>query len=116
MSGIPESIVLWSAKAAGATAGSAVSIAFMLPASRREAATRFAVGIVCGLVFGGMAGVKLAVYFNLLDRIGAFEMMLTGSAAASLCAWWGLGVLSRVAGQLSAGPAQHTERSEDHGR
>ena len=116
MSGVPEGIALWIAKAAGATAGSAISIAFLLPASRREAAIRFTVGIASGMVFGGMAGLKLAAYFDLLDRIGAFEMMLTGSAAASLCAWWALGVLSRIAGQLSAGPAQPSERSDKNGR
>ncbi len=116
MSGVPEGIALWIAKATGATAGSAISIAFMLPASRREAALRFTVGIASGMVFGGMAGLKLADYFEHLDRIGTFEMMLTGSAAASLCAWWALGVLSRVAGQLSTGPAQQSERSDKNGR
>jgi hypothetical protein len=44
------------AKAAGAIAGSAVSLAYMLPRDKSEAAIRFIVGIVCGLAFGGEPG------------------------------------------------------------
>ena len=51
---------LWLAKVAGAVGGSAISLAYILPHGRREAATRFAVGVVCGLVFGGTAGLKIA--------------------------------------------------------
>lgn len=101
MSGIPEGAMLWGAKAGGAVAGSAISLAFMLPANRREAAIRFAVGVIAGLVFGGMAGLKLAAELGLEGKAGPFELMLTGSAAASLCAWWGLGVLAKVARKMS---------------
>ena len=103
MSGIPEGAMLWGAKAGGAVAGSAISLAFMLPAGRREAAIRFAVGVVAGLVFGGMAGLKLAAEIGLEGKVGPIELMLAGSAAASLCAWWGLGVLAKVARQFSEG-------------
>jgi hypothetical protein len=30
--------------------------------------------------------------------------MLSGSAAASLCAWWGLGILSRLAARYGDKP------------
>ncbi len=57
---ISEAAWLWAAKGAGAVAGSAISLAYILPQGRREAAVRFAVGVVCGLVFGGTAGLKIA--------------------------------------------------------
>jgi hypothetical protein len=77
-------------------AGSAISIAYMLPAGRREAAIRFAVGVAAGLVFGGAAGVKIAVELGVEDRLGAAEIMLTGAAAASLTAWWAVGIVIRA--------------------
>lgn len=86
---------VWLAKLAGAVAGSAISLAYILPRGRREAAVRFAVGVVCGLVFGGTAGLKIAVELGIHRLIGPVELMLMGSAAASLCAWWGLGFLVR---------------------
>jgi len=92
----PNEAVLWAAKGAGAVAGSAISLAYMLPDNRREAGIRFAVGVVCGLVFGGAAGLKIAKVLELQDVIGPFELMLTGSAAASLCAWWALGFIQRA--------------------
>lgn len=86
---------LWAAKGAGAVAGSAISLAYILPQGRREAAVRFAVGVVCGLVFGGTAGLKIALELGIDQLIGTSETMLMGSAAASLCAWWALGPLLR---------------------
>ena len=86
---------LWTAKAAGAVAGSAISLAYVLPASRREAGIRFAVGLACGLIFGGAAGLKLAAELEIESRIGPVELMLMGSTAASLCAWWALGLVMR---------------------
>ena len=87
---------LWLAKGAGAVAGSAISLAYILPRGRREAAARFAVGVVSGLVFGGTAGLKIAVELDVEGLIGPTETVLMGSAAASLCAWWALGALMRV--------------------
>ncbi|MGL4488775.1 MAG: DUF6107 family protein, partial [Rhizobiaceae bacterium] len=89
------------AKLAGAISGSAISLAFMVPVSKREAALRFAVGTVSGLLFGGVAGLMLASELGLTGQIGTLELMLTGSALASLCAWWGLGVAARLARQWS---------------
>jgi hypothetical protein len=90
MTDISEAAWLWAAKGAGAVAGSAVSLAYILPQGRREAAVRFAVGVVCGLVFGGTAGLKIALELDVEGLIGPVETMLMGSAAASLCAWWAL--------------------------
>ena len=39
-------------------------------------------------------GLGIAAY------LGPSEMLLRGSAAASLSAWWGLGVLARLAERL----------------
>ena len=86
---------IWVAKGAGAVAGSAISIAYILPKGRREAAIRFAVGVVSGLVFGGAVGLKIAGELGIEDRLGAGETVLMGSAAASLCAWWAVGFVSR---------------------
>lgn len=86
---------LWAAKGAGAVAGSAVSLAYILPTGRRDAAARFAVGVVCGLVFGGTAGLKIATELGIEAMIGPTEMLLMGSAAASLFAWWALGFVIR---------------------
>ena len=96
MSEVTQDAWLWAAKGAGAVAGSAISLANILPQGRREAAVRFAVGVVCGLVFGGTAGVKIAVELGVQRRLGTAETMLMGSAAASLCAWWAVGAVIRV--------------------
>jgi len=91
---------LWAERAVGAAAGAAVSLIYLLPKSRREAASRFFTGLACGMTFGGPAGAWLAERLELSGALSASELMLSGSAAASLCAWWGLGILSRLAGRL----------------
>ena len=96
MSDVAQDAWLWAAKGAGAVAGSAVSLAYILPQGRRDAAARFAVGVVCGVVFGGTAGLKIAVELGVEEQIGPAETMLMGSAAASLCAWWALGAVIRM--------------------
>ena len=78
-------LTLWGAKLAGAAAGSAISVAYLLPKSRREAATRFLIGLVTGVVFGAPAGLMLADRLALGDLLGAEELIVMGSAAASLC-------------------------------
>ncbi|MGO4354204.1 DUF6107 family protein [Rhizobium sp. RAF36] len=88
---------LWASRALGASAGAAVSLIYLLPKSRREAASRFFSGLSCGLIFGGPTGIWLVERLGIADRLSASEIMLSGSAAASLCAWWVLGVLARVA-------------------
>ena len=96
MTDISDAAGLWLAKAGGAIAGSAISIAYFLPAGRREAAIRFAVGVVCGIVFGGTAGLKIATELGVAEHLAPFEMVLMGSATASLCAWSAIGFIIRV--------------------
>lgn len=88
---------LFGAKFAGAVAGSVISIAYILPDGRREAAARFLAGAVTGLVFGGPAGIALADQLGFRTALSPTELAMMGSAAASLCAWWALGVLQRFA-------------------
>lgn len=88
---------LWAARVTGAAAGAAVSLVYLLPKTRREAACRFVTGLACGLVFGGPTGLWIAVRLGIAGYLGPAEMLLTGSAAASLSAWWGLGALARLA-------------------
>ena len=92
--------LIWLAKLIGAVAGSLISIAYILPHGRREAVLRLCVGVVTGLIFGGAAGVKIADSLDLLDKVSSFEISIVGAAFASLCAWWGLGVLQRLAERL----------------
>ena len=106
-----DTVLLWTAKAGGAVAGSAISLAYVLPAERREAGIRFAVGVASGLVFGGTAGLKIAVELGLEDSLNAVELMLMGSAAASLCAWWALGLLMRAMKANGRRPANNDKRS-----
>lgn len=87
---------MFAAKGVGAVAGSAISLAYLLPRGRREAALRFAVGLVSGLVFGGAAGLKIGEALGIAGTIGEAESALTGAAAVSLTAWWLVGAAQRV--------------------
>lgn len=98
-----DNLWLWTAKGAGAVAGSAISLAYVLPRGRRDAAVRFAVGVACGLVFGGMTGVKIASELGVDGIVGPAETMLAGAAAASFCAWWALGLGLRLLLRLTNG-------------
>ncbi|MBB3238109.1 DUF6107 family protein [Phyllobacterium endophyticum] len=95
-----DAALILAAKAAGAIAGSAVSLAYMLPKDKSEAAIRFLVGIVCGLAFGGAAGVKIAAELDIGGELGKGELMLMGAAAASLAAWTALGIFARIAARM----------------
>jgi hypothetical protein len=96
MTDLGDAAGLWLAKTTGAVAGSAISIAYFLPAGRREAAIRFAVGVVCGIVFGGTAGLKIATELGVAEHLAPFEMVLMGAASASLCAWSAIGFITRT--------------------
>ncbi len=96
MTGLSETAWIWAAKGAGAVAGSAISLAYILPRGRRDAAVRFAVGTACGLVFGGAAGLKIVDELGIAGAIGPAETMLLGAASASLTAWWALGFVMRA--------------------
>ncbi|OLP61848.1 hypothetical protein BJF93_19375 [Xaviernesmea oryzae] len=91
---------MWLARTLGAFAGACVSLVYMLPKSAQEAATRFLSGVTCGLVFGGPAGVWLAEKLEIATALSPSEILLAGSSAASLGAWWGLGAAARIAGRL----------------
>lgn len=97
MAYLAEDTQLWAARAAGAFAGASVSVIYMLPKGRREAASRFVTGLVAGLVFGGPAGLYWGEKLGLAHLSSPTEIMLSGSAFVSLTAWWGLGALRRVA-------------------
>ncbi|MDP8251419.1 DUF6107 family protein [Pseudochrobactrum saccharolyticum] len=107
---------IWLAKITGAVSGSAVSLAYMLPKGKREAAVRFAVGLICGMIFGGAAGVKIAEHLTLSNSLGQAELMLMGSAAASFAAWTALGFFKRftdrLKNQIGGSVPQEGERDE----
>lgn len=106
MTEISEAVWLWIAKGAGAVAGSAISLAYVLPQGRREAALRFAVGLVSGVMFGATVGLKVAAELGIADVLGPIETVLMGSAAASLAAWWALGFGLRM---IQPGGAKRSE-------
>lgn len=112
MSDISNAAWLWAAKGAGAVAGSAISLAYVLPHGRRDAAVRFAVGVACGLVFGGAAGIKIATELGIAELLAPAELTLMGAAAASLTAWWALGLLMRLMNgpTTKAGERRNDER------
>jgi hypothetical protein len=91
---------LWAARVIGASAGSAVSLVYLLPKSRREAASRFLTGLACGMIFGGPTGMWIVTRAGIAHALSGTEILLAGSAAASLSAWWALGVLARVAERM----------------
>ncbi|MDS7596540.1 DUF6107 family protein [Agrobacterium tumefaciens] len=95
---------IWAARLTGAVAGASVSLVYLLPKSRREAASRFLTGLACGLIFGGPMGLWIVRQLDIAGALSGHEIMVAGSAAASICAWWGLGVVSRIADRFGARP------------
>ena len=87
---------VWSARVLGAVAGSAISLVYLLPKGRREAAIRFLTGVTCGMIFGGPAGLWIVRKLDVAAGLSPPETMLAGATAASLTAWWGLGLLVRL--------------------
>lgn len=100
----PDTIWLWAAKTVGAILGSAISIAYLLPKGRREAAIRFAVGVSIGFIFGPLTANQLSDYFILKNALSKAELFLMGSSLASLCAWWVLGILHQLAQRAASMP------------
>jgi Family of unknown function (DUF6107) len=94
---------LWLAKIAGALAGSAISLAWLLPKGPREAALRFLASMTAGLVFGATAGLAVAERLGISASLGDHETVLMGSALASLSIWWAIGFALRFAGKLTGG-------------
>lgn len=96
---------LWMARAAGSAAGAGISLVYLLPKSRREAASRFVTGLACGMIFGGPTGLWLAERLGIGGQLSDPETMLAGAAAASLSAWWVLGAMTRLADRWGSGKA-----------
>ncbi|WP_112961139.1 DUF6107 family protein [Agrobacterium sp. fls2-241-TYG-188a] len=92
------------ARFTGAVAGAGVSLIYLLPQTHREAASRFLTGLACGMIFGGPVGLWIIKRLEITEGLSGQDIMLTGSAAASLCAWWGLGVMARVAERYAGRP------------
>ena len=92
---LPEQAWLWVARVSGAILGSAISIAYVLPKGRREAAIRFLTGVSIGIIFGPAASAGLLRRLGLAGDLSRFEVALMGAAGASLAAWWALGALRR---------------------
>ncbi|WP_075290209.1 DUF6107 family protein [Pararhizobium arenae] len=94
---------LWAANVLGSVAGAAVSLVYMLPRSRQEAVSRFFTGMACGMIFGAPTGLWLVSRLGIGGQISGGEILLAGSAAASLCAWWVLGAAARIAARFGKG-------------
>lgn len=94
---------LWIAKLIGALAGSAISIAYVLPHGRREAAIRFAAGVAGGLVLGSTVGAYIANELQINTILNAFETVLMGSSIASLFLWWAIGLVQRASDNKTNG-------------
>ncbi|MDZ7600707.1 MAG: DUF6107 family protein [Hoeflea sp.] len=103
MSDITPDHSMLAMRIAGAIAGALVSLAYLMPKGAREAAARAIAGFISGLVFGAPAGVALAQWMGVSDLLSPSEILLTGSAAASLTAWWALGALARIAARTGRG-------------
>jgi hypothetical protein len=110
MTDLAPAASLWLAKAAGALAGAAISLAWLLPKGRREAALRFIASATAGLVFGSTAGLAVAVRLGIAEMLTPQEIVLMGSALASLSIWWAIGFAVRY-GEKLTGP--RGERDEN---
>ncbi|WP_223477113.1 DUF6107 family protein [Oricola indica] len=100
MTDLSPAASLWLAKTAGALAGAAISLAWLLPKSRRDAGLRFLGSVTAGLVFGGTAGLAVAEKLGIADLLSTQEMALAGSALASLSIWWAVGFVVRYGERL----------------
>jgi hypothetical protein len=113
MTDLSPAASLWLAKMAGALAGSAISLAYLLPKGRREAALRFLASMSAGLVFGGTAGLAVAKRLGVAGSLSPHELVLMGSALSSLSIWWAIGFAIRFGDRLIAGrPAESKPRRE----
>jgi hypothetical protein len=92
---------LWVARLTGSLAGVGISLVYLLPKSHREAASRFMCGMLCGVIFGGPTGLWLARYLSVADGLSQQDIVLAGSAAASLSCWWVLGIMARLASRYA---------------
>ena len=110
--------IVWMARVAGALAGSAISLGYLLPRRKREAFLRFGTGVVAGLVFGAPVGIHLMRFMDMQGEITRIEMNLIGATLVSLCAWSALGIASRLMRRngLSIIPDDEDRRTHDADR
>lgn len=113
MTDINPASTVWLAKLAGAIAGSAISLAYLFPRSRREAALRFMTGVTGGVVFGTTAGVAVAERLAIADVLSEFETVLMGAALASVSIWWAMGLAIRFADRGGSPKGKNGTRKPD---
>jgi hypothetical protein len=113
MSDWTTTLAVWTARGAGAIAGSSVSLVYFLPKQRHEAVSRLIVGVLTGLVFGSSAGEKLVELMALEVHPAAFEVVLMGAAATSFASWWALGMVVRLLEQKGQAPDQKGTETND---
>lgn len=101
---------LWLAKAVGAIAGSAISLAYVLPHGMRDAAIRFLSGVAGGLVFGTPIGVHIAKQMQIDDLLSDAEITVMGAGVASLGLWWAIGIALRWGDRRP--PRDHKDETE----
>ncbi|MEM1376192.1 MAG: DUF6107 family protein [Pseudomonadota bacterium] len=106
-------LYIFAAKLGGAVIGSAISIAYVFPQGRREAALRFFTGVAGGLVFGTTVGVTLAHDLGIDGVMSDGEVTLMGSAVASLAIWWVMGLLLRLADYPMGPPKNRKDKTTD---
>ena len=92
----PSDLAVWAARLAGALAGSAISLGYLLPRRKREAYLRFGVGVATGLIFGAPAGIHLVRWLEMREEVTRLEVNLIGATLVSLCAWSTLGIITRL--------------------
>lgn len=105
---------LWAAKFIGAFAGSAISLAYILPKGRREAAIRFASGVTGGLVLGTTVGAYVAHELSIDTIMTDFEVVMMGSSVASLFLWWAIGFVLRISDTRTPDTKAGSENVSDH--
>jgi len=101
MTDLAPAASLWLTKLAGALAGAAISLAWLLPKGRREAAFRFLASVTAGLVFGSTAGLGVVTRLGIAGMLSPHEIVLMGSALASLSIWWAVGFVVRYGEKLT---------------
>lgn len=106
---------VWIAKLVGACAGSAISLAYILPHGKREAGIRFLTGIIAGMVFGVPAGFWLVEKLEITGLLDVPETALLGAAFSSLTIWTALGVAKRMTDRIAGRPSSdQVENKREH--
>lgn len=86
--GIAEALLL---KILGSSAGTLLSLVFMLPRTIRDLFTRTIGSLVSGIVFAP----QVIDYLN-WDMPTAGETMVSAAALAAFTSWWMMGAITRI--------------------